>query len=95
MKRPLSPGPDNIDAKRTKVEIPVRKASPPASASSHSSRPSPVPFRTQPSSHIPRLQDLPTEESRPALAEFPLVILATTRVYHRDRGCVRPEWHRL
>ncbi|KAH9967274.1 hypothetical protein BC827DRAFT_1172826 [Russula dissimulans] len=56
MKQPLSPGPHDIDAKRTKVEIPVRKASsPPPSASS---RPSPVlPFRTQPSSHIPRLQD--------------------------------------
>ncbi|KAI0252658.1 hypothetical protein BJV78DRAFT_1281512 [Lactifluus subvellereus] len=33
MKRPLSPGPDDIDNKRTKVEIPPHKASPPSSHS--------------------------------------------------------------
>jgi general transcriptional corepressor CYC8 len=33
MKRPLSPGPDDVDNKRTKVEIPARKPSPPSSHS--------------------------------------------------------------
>ena len=49
MKRPLSPGPDDVDPKRLKVEISARKASPPASALSCPS----LPFWTQMSSHSP------------------------------------------
>jgi hypothetical protein len=91
MKRPLSPGPDNIYAKRMEVEIPVRKASPPASVLSSFAR---TILHTTIISYT-AFTGFADQESRPALAEFPLVILATTRVYHRDHRCGRPEWHRL
>jgi hypothetical protein len=73
MKRPLSPGPDDIDPKRTKVEIPVRKGSPPASTSS---RPSPVPFRTQPSSRSPenRQAEKSKHPSYPSSPQLPSVL---------------------
>ena len=73
MKRPLSPGPDDIDTKRTKVEIPARKASPPATTSS---RPSPTPFRTQPSSHSPesRQAEKSKHPSYPSSPQLPLVL---------------------
>ncbi|KAG1889209.1 TPR-like protein [Suillus subluteus] len=55
LKRPLSPVPDELDTKRSRVEGGKRSASSP-SGSRHtpipSSRPSPIPFRTQPS-HSP------------------------------------------
>ncbi|KAI9512315.1 TPR-like protein [Russula earlei] len=73
MKRPLSPVPDDIDPKRTKVEIPARKTSPPASASS---RPSPIPFRTQPSSHSPesRQAEKSKHPSYPSSPQLPSVL---------------------
>jgi glucose repression mediator protein len=72
-KRPLSPVPDDIDPKRTKVDIPTHRGSPPATASS---RPSPVPFRTQPSSHSP--ENRQTEKSKhpsyPSSPQLPAVL---------------------
>ena len=72
MKRPLSPGPDDIDPKRSKMEIPVRKVSPPVSASS---RPSP-PFRTQPSSRSPenRQAENSKHPSYPSSPQLPAVL---------------------
>ncbi len=72
-KRPLSPGPDDIEPKRTKVDIPVHRVSPPATASS---RPSPVPFRTQPSSHSPenRQAEKSKHPSYPSSPQLPSVL---------------------
>ncbi|KAF7972576.1 hypothetical protein HWV62_17708 [Athelia sp. TMB] len=54
LKRPLSPGPDEGEHKRTRIDALVGKASPPTSTSANagrrtpvpSTRPSPIPFRT-------------------------------------------------
>jgi len=55
LKRPLSPGVDELDNKRTRVD--PMKRGPPSPTGRHtpvpSSRPSPIPFRTQPASHSP------------------------------------------
>lgn len=71
MKRPLSPVPDDIDPKRSKVDISARK-SPPATTSS---RPSP-PFRTQPSSHSPenRQAENSKHPSYPSSPQLPAVL---------------------
>jgi hypothetical protein len=72
MKRPLSPGPDEIDVKRTKVELPTRKASPPVPPSSARS---PTPFRTQPSSHSPEnRQGEKKHPSYPSSPQLPSVL---------------------
>jgi glucose repression mediator protein len=73
MKRPLSPGPDDIDPKRSKVEIATRKVSPPATTSS---RPSPNPFRAQPSSHSPenRQAESSKHPSYPSSPQLPSVL---------------------
>ena len=72
MKRPLSPGPDEIDIKRTKVEMPARKASPPVPPSSARS---PTPFRTQPSSHSPEnRQGEKKHPSYPSSPQLPSVL---------------------
>jgi hypothetical protein len=72
-KRPLSPGPDDIDPKRTKVDIPAHRVSPPATTSS---RPSPAPFRTQPSSHSPenRQGEKSKHPSYPPSPQLPSVL---------------------
>lgn len=55
LKRPLSPGVDESDIKRTRVD-PIKRGAP-SPTGRHtpipSSRPSPIPFRTQPASHSP------------------------------------------
>ena len=52
-KRPLSPGPDELDMnKRAKMSASSRRPSPPGNRST-SQRPSPIPFRQQPTSHSP------------------------------------------
>ncbi|KAH0838714.1 TPR-like protein [Lanmaoa asiatica] len=55
LKRPLSPGADELENKRTRVD--TMKRGPPSPTGRHtpipSSRPSPIPFRTQPASHSP------------------------------------------
>ncbi|KAH7907583.1 hypothetical protein BJ138DRAFT_1137478 [Hygrophoropsis aurantiaca] len=48
----LSPAPDEMDSKRTRVDVRGRHTSIP------SSRPSPIPFRTQPSSRSPKSRRL-------------------------------------
>ena len=72
-KRPLSPGPDDIDAKRTKVDLPARRGSPPATTSS---RPSPVPFHTQQSSHSPdnRQTEKSKHPSYPSSPQLPSIL---------------------
>jgi hypothetical protein len=73
MKRPLSPVPDEIDPKRSKVEIPARKVSPPVAATS---RPSPNPFRNQRSSHSPenRQAENSKHPSYPSSPQLPSVL---------------------
>ncbi|KAH9996620.1 hypothetical protein BJV77DRAFT_987930 [Russula vinacea] len=73
MKRPLSPVPDDVDPKRSKVEISARKVSPPANTSS---RPSPNPFRTQPSSRSPenRQGENSKHPSYPSSPQLPAVL---------------------
>ena len=52
-KRPLSPGPDELDMnKHAKMSASSRRPSPPGNRST-SQRPSPIPFRQQPTSHSP------------------------------------------
>lgn len=55
LKRPLSPGVDELENKRTRVD--PMKRGPPSPPERHtpipSSRPSPIPFRRQPASHSP------------------------------------------
>ncbi|KAG9310296.1 TPR-like protein [Chiua virens] len=55
LKRPLSPGVDEMENKRTRID--PMKRGPPSPTGRHtpvpSSRPSPIPFRTQPASHSP------------------------------------------
>ncbi|KAI0307532.1 hypothetical protein B0F90DRAFT_1807017 [Multifurca ochricompacta] len=72
MKRPLSPGPDDVDSKRTKVDIPTRKASSPGPSSS---RPSPIPLRNQPS-HSPenRQAEKSKHSSYPSSPQLPSVL---------------------
>ncbi|KIK99209.1 hypothetical protein PAXRUDRAFT_132529 [Paxillus rubicundulus Ve08.2h10] len=55
LKRPLSPGVDELDNKRKRVDPMKRSAASPAGRHTPipSSRPSPIPFRTQPTSRSP------------------------------------------
>lgn len=57
LKRPLSPGPDEVsDNKRSRMDISKRRMSSPSGSRRTplpSTRPSPIPFRTQPASHSP------------------------------------------
>ena len=52
-KRPLSPGPDDtpVEAKRSRVGSMSRRMSSPSAPGASSTRPSPIPFRHQPTSH--------------------------------------------
>ncbi|KAK0456834.1 TPR-like protein [Armillaria borealis] len=54
LKRPLSPGVDELsDAKRSRMDLHKRRGTSPPSRHAPSSRPSPIPFRTQPTSRSP------------------------------------------
>ncbi|KAF7800323.1 hypothetical protein EIP86_011573 [Pleurotus ostreatoroseus] len=56
-KRPLSPGPDDTpDLKRSRVGSMSRRMPSPTNAASSSTRPSPIPFRQQPTSHSPEIR---------------------------------------
>ncbi|KAJ7480062.1 TPR-containing protein Mql1 [Mycena galericulata] len=71
LKRPLSPSDDGSDNKRSRVDVLNRRDS---SAGRRtpipSTRPSPIPFRTQPASHSPETRD-PYPASPPLPAVFP------------------------
>ncbi|KAJ7139495.1 hypothetical protein C8R44DRAFT_764620 [Mycena epipterygia] len=71
LKRPLSPTDDGSDNKRSRVDVLHRRES---SAGRRtpipSTRPSPIPFRTQPASHSPETRD-PYPASPPLPAVFP------------------------
>ncbi|KAF8895032.1 hypothetical protein CPB84DRAFT_1848368 [Gymnopilus junonius] len=60
-KRPLSPGPeDSENNKRSRMDMTKRRISSPTNGKPTpvpSSRPSPIPFRTQPASHSPEARD--------------------------------------
>ena len=55
LKRALSPGPEESDTKRSRVDMIKRRSSPSGGRRTPvpSTRPSPIPFRTQPASHSP------------------------------------------
>ncbi|KAF8168352.1 hypothetical protein B0H34DRAFT_56825 [Crassisporium funariophilum] len=55
LKRALSPGPEETDNKRSRLDIMKRRISSPSGRRTPlpSTRPSPIPFRTQPASHSP------------------------------------------
>ena len=55
LKRALSPGPEENESKRSRMDMIKRRASPSGGRRTPipSSRPSPMPFRTQPTSHSP------------------------------------------
>lgn len=75
-KRPLSPGPDDVqaDPKRSRVGSMSRRVSSPTNGASSSTRPSPIPFRQQPTSHSP--------ETRPEHSYPPSPALPTTLPPH-------------
>ncbi|KAI0638845.1 hypothetical protein C8Q77DRAFT_1045783 [Trametes polyzona] len=65
-KRPLSPGPDDHDAKRSRVGSMSQRVSPPSNGRptpTPSTRLSPIPFRQQPTSHSPDMRQ-PPEHAR-------------------------------
>ncbi|KAH8101455.1 TPR-like protein [Cristinia sonorae] len=68
-KRPLSPGPhdqQHVEMKRSRVGSVHRRASSPSASGPHppSSRPSPIPFRQQPTSHSPETRQPPMDNGR-------------------------------
>ncbi|EIM83322.1 TPR-like protein [Stereum hirsutum FP-91666 SS1] len=79
-KRPLSPASDETDNKRTRMEAPssMRRgpSPPPSSSMSHSStRPSPAPYRTGPSSRSPENRQLDkSKQSYPSSPQLPAVL---------------------
>ncbi|KAK7468464.1 glucose repression mediator protein, variant 2 [Stygiomarasmius scandens] len=76
LKRPLSPGPEETETKRSRVDSVKRRASSPAPGRrtpTQSTRPSPIPFRTQPTSHSPEARHDPYPSS-PPLAAVPTVL---------------------
>jgi len=58
LKRALSPGPEENETKRSRVDMMKRRTSPSGGRRTPvpSTRPSPVPFRTQPASHSPEVR---------------------------------------
>ncbi|KAJ7789464.1 TPR-like protein [Mycena olivaceomarginata] len=71
LKRPLSPTEDASDNKRSRVEVLHRRESSVGRRTPiPSTRPSPIPFRTQPASHSPETRD-PYPASPPLPAVFP------------------------
>jgi hypothetical protein len=72
-KRPLSPGPEEpTDVKRTRVGSIHRRNTSPGGTGS---RPSPIPFRQQPTSHSPEMrQDVPNARSYPSSPSLPTVL---------------------
>ncbi|KAJ7037454.1 TPR-like protein [Mycena alexandri] len=71
LKRPLSPSDDGSDNKRSRVEV-LHRREPSVGRRTPipSTRPSPIPFRTQPASHSPETRD-PYPASPPLPAVFP------------------------
>ncbi|KAK2462104.1 hypothetical protein APHAL10511_006567 [Amanita phalloides] len=76
LKRPLSPGPDDTsDAKRTRMDLAKqRRVSSPTGQRTPipSSRPSPVPFRAQPTSHSPEARQV--HEPYPSSPQLAVVL---------------------
>ncbi|KAF9560195.1 TPR-like protein [Agrocybe pediades] len=71
LKRPLSPGPDeDVTNKRSRMDMVKRRISSPSGGRQTpipSTRPSPIPFRTQPASHSPEAREpFPPSPSLPA-----------------------------
>ncbi|KAJ7771950.1 TPR-like protein [Mycena maculata] len=71
LKRPLSPSDEGSDNKRSRVDVLNRRESSVGRRTPiPSTRPSPIPFRTQPASHSPETRD-PYPASPPLPAVFP------------------------
>lgn len=72
-KRPLSPGPEDpsIEAKRSRVGSMSRRMSSPNPTGTASSRPSPIPFRQQPTSHSPEIRQGMERERAPSYPPSP------------------------
>ena len=70
LKRALSPGPEENDNKRSRVDMIKRRISP--SGGIPSTRLSPMPFRTQPSSHSPEARQ--THDTYPSSPPLPSVL---------------------
>jgi hypothetical protein len=76
LKRPLSPGPEEIENKRSRMNTTMRKPSPTGRHTPvASTRPSPIPFRTQPASHSPEvLQSKNSSQPYPPSPLLPVVL---------------------
>jgi len=78
LKRPLSTGPEDIgDNKRSRISTVVRKPSPPSGGRRTpvpSTRPSPIPFRTQPASHSPEILQSKNSQPYPTSPSLPVVL---------------------
>ncbi|KAL4254529.1 hypothetical protein ABKN59_003203 [Abortiporus biennis] len=74
-KRPLSPGPeDHPELKRSRVgSMSGRRVSPPEPAATSSTRPSPIPFRQQPTSHSPETRQA-VDSSYPPSPSLPTTL---------------------
>jgi glucose repression mediator protein len=72
LKRPLSPGPEEQENKRSRMEGVKRRVSSPG-VPRPSSRPSPIPFRTQPASHSPEARQ-PLDSYPPPSPPLPAVL---------------------
>lgn len=77
LKRPLSPGPEDVlDNKRSRMDGVKRRVSSPTGGRGTplpSSRPSPIPFRTQPTSHSPEARQ-PLDPYPPPSPPLPAVL---------------------
>ena len=74
LKRALSPGPEENESKRSRVDMMKRRTSPSGGRRTPipSTRPSPIPFRTQPASHSPEARQ--PHDSYPSSPPLPSVL---------------------
>ena len=74
LKRALSPGPEENENKRSRVDLMKRRTSPSGGRRTPipSTRPSPIPFRTQPASHSPEARQ--PHDSYPPSPPLPVVL---------------------
>lgn len=73
-KRPLSPGPEDPEPKRTRVDSIGRRMSSPSAQAPSSTRPSPIPFRQQPTSqasHSPEMRQELQQQQQQRAGEYP------------------------
>ncbi|EKM60454.1 uncharacterized protein PHACADRAFT_246408 [Phanerochaete carnosa HHB-10118-sp] len=83
-KRPLSPGPEdpNVEPKRSRVGSTSRRMSSPSAQAPSSTRPSPVPFRHQPTTHASHSPEMRQDVQRQPFDSPPSPALPTTLPPH-------------